>query len=219
MAYERFFMPFVNETKGYEFKGRTPAGRCVLESRKGMGKLSVLVQDLKPEVNYGVYLVFAEERRHVGFAMGKFAVNANGKGEFRKDISQESLHNFALAEVVAVAVLDEKAASTASPLCGYKNEAVSWRHSFKIWEKPAPVVPEPAVIEPEPVKNEPVPIVVESEPPEMVEEPVLAEPPELEPPAPFPPLPTTPPRATRPPGAQNPPEKIQPPLATVPQTE
>lgn len=153
MSYSRFFMPLLQEAKGYEFKGRTPAGRCIVEERGGMGKISLWVQDLKDQTKYGVYLVFADGRQHAGVHMGLLDVNASGKAELKRDIAPGELHMYALDEMVAVAVIATNASGIVSPLCGYKNQQMSWRHSFFVKEKeqerpvletPPPVVTRPA---------------------------------------------------------------------------
>jgi len=131
-------MPLVQEAKGYEFKGRMPAGRCIIEERNNTGKLSIWAQDLKPETKYGVFLVFDQEQHYLGLHMGPFDVNANGKAEFRREISQKDLHNFVLKEVLAVAIIAADDPGVVSPLCGYRSTQVSWRHRFSVWKKEEP---------------------------------------------------------------------------------
>jgi len=125
-------MPLVEEVKGYEFKGRTPAGRCIVEEHGNEGKLSVWVQDLKPQVKYGVFLIFAKEREYIGFPMGSIEVGEKGKGELKCDIAEVS--GFAIKDVTAAAIIATDAAGVVSPLCGYQKEFVTWRFGFKIWE-------------------------------------------------------------------------------------
>ena len=135
MSYSRFFMPLLSEATGYDFKGKTPAGRCIVESRNNAGKLSLWAQDLKPETKYSIYIIFAEGGQFVGFPMGQLNVDGKGKAEFRRDISPGDVHNFMLKEVVSVAVIATNAMGTISPLCGYRDMQVPWRHAFRIWKK------------------------------------------------------------------------------------
>ncbi|MCL2287053.1 MAG: DUF6128 domain-containing protein [Firmicutes bacterium] len=137
MEYSRSFMPLLNEAKGYDFKGLPPTGRCILEERGNTGKLKMWVQDLRPETKYEIYLVFEQERQHIGLCIGQFDVGTKGRAELRRDILPEDLHNFILKEIVAVAVIAADADSIVSPLCGYRNAQVPWRHNFRVWEKDA----------------------------------------------------------------------------------
>jgi len=176
MAYTRLFMTLVSEAKGYEFKGRPPGGRCIVESRNNAAKLSLWVQDLRPEMSYDIYMVFAQERQHIGLSMGKINVDERGKGEFRREITSAELHNFNLAEVVTVAVTTTDASGIVSPLCGYKGAQVSWRHSFRVWEKEeVNVEPPPKVEDTSPVVLEQPPVMeVAAEVPAAIEEPLPA---------------------------------------------
>jgi len=164
MEYSRFFMPLAEEAKGYEFKGRTPAGRCIVEARGSESKLSIWVQDLKPETKYIIYLVFNEKGQHAGINMGQLCIDLKGKGEVRRDISSVNLQKYLIKDVVAVAVVDAAAAGVVSPLCGYKEERVHWRHGFAEYKKETQVeLPaEPPVAAPMP-EPEPVEAVVEVE--------------------------------------------------------
>jgi len=152
-------MPLTEESKGYDFKGRTPTGRCIVEGRGNTGKLSLWIQDLKPQVKYEVYLIFAENRRYVGLSAGLLDVDTKGKAEIRRDIAD--LHTLVLKEFVAVAVIAAGQTGVVSPLCGYRNEQMAWRHGFEVYEagqreevvrqaEPEPSVIEPEIFEPEP---------------------------------------------------------------------
>jgi len=123
-------MPMVSEANGYDFKGRRPAGRGIVEGRNGSYKLTVWAQDLKPQVRYGAYLLFADASRYVGIDMGPLPVDEKGKGEIRKDFGDNDLHGYALTDVAAVVILAKDAGGVVSPLCGYKDAPFSWRHGF-----------------------------------------------------------------------------------------
>jgi len=186
MSYTRFFMPLEKEATGYEFKGRNPSGRCVVESRGTSGKLTVWAQDLKPETRYGIYIIFADEGRYAGVSMGSLSVDTKGKAEARRDIDEQSLNGFQIADALAVAVTAADAPGVVSPLCGYRDRPFSWRSSFyvstgeveKIEPKVVEIpVPEP-MPEPEPIP-EPEPVVTPE--PEPVAPPEPDEAPEPEP--------------------------------------
>ena len=130
MSYIRYFMPMISEATGYGFKGRHPAGRSIVESRSHGYKLTIWAQDLKTETFYNTYLLFADSGRYAGIGMGRLPVDEKGKGELRRDFDEDTLCGFALTEIVAVAVIAKDAAGVVSPLCGYKDSVVSWRHGF-----------------------------------------------------------------------------------------
>jgi len=180
MSYARFFMPLIQEAKGYEFKGRSPAGRCIVEERNNTGKLSMWVQDLKPQTKYGIYLVFAQAQHYFGLHMGPLDVDDKGKAEFRREILPEDLHSFALQEVVTVAVIAPSEPGVVSPLCGYRSAQVSWRHRFSMWKKeeptPVPVAEEPQAVEVKQTFAEAGPVPVTVEAPHIEEAPQTAAP-------------------------------------------
>jgi len=118
------------EANGYGFKGRRPAGRSIVEERGHNGKLTVWAQDLRAETHYGVFMLFKDGERYAGIGMGALPVDEKGKGEVRREFEQDELDGFNLSDIVAVAVLAKDATGTVSPLCGYKDQIVSWRHKF-----------------------------------------------------------------------------------------
>jgi len=146
MAYSRFFMPLLQEASGYEYKGKSPTGRCIVESRNNTGKVTLWAQDLKPEVKYTIFLIFAQSQKHVGFNMGTLNVDSRGKAELRRDITSKDIHTFTLDEVAVIAITAQSKNGIISPLCGYKDTQIPWRHSFSEWKEPtiatkAPEVP------------------------------------------------------------------------------
>ncbi|MCL2373538.1 MAG: hypothetical protein FWC78_09100 [Defluviitaleaceae bacterium] len=130
MSYERIFLALGCETRGYEFKGRAPMGRCIVECRGEAGKVSLLVQNLKPEVMYNLCLVFEAGSRFAGVHLCWLHVDDRGKGEVKLDVSGHALHGFNLADIAAVAVVTAGQQGVASPLCGYRAEAFAWRGNF-----------------------------------------------------------------------------------------
>ena len=125
--YIRCFIPLAQDVRGYEFKGRAPAGRAMVEGRNTSGKFTCRVQDLKPLVKYRVYIVFATGGEFGNLDMGLLDVDEKGRGEFRRDLDGENWAN-----VVAVVVLADGVAGHISPLCGYRDVAVPWRQGFVI---------------------------------------------------------------------------------------
>jgi len=120
----------VSEAKGYGFKSRQPAGRSIVEGRGGSYKLTIWAQDLRPETLYRAFLLFGDERRYAGVDMGSLPVDERGKGEVRRDFHKDALGHFSLTDILGVVVVAKDAATVISPLCGYRDKPVAWRHGF-----------------------------------------------------------------------------------------
>ena len=148
MSYARFFMPLTCEAKGYEFKGRIPAGRCIVETRDNTIKLSLWAQDLKHEARYNIYLIFSHSNGYAGVLVGNLLIDTKGKGETRKDISSSQLHGASIVNIVATAVVAQGEPGIVSPLCGYKDTPLLWKSGFYTLDK------EPVVIKQEPIKKD-----------------------------------------------------------------
>jgi len=213
MEYNRIFVALSADAAGYEFKGRKPAGRCLLETQNDTYKVLVNAQDLKPMVRYGVYLIFSEPSRYVGVQVGTLTVDDRGKGELRREVTKTQLHGFTPKDVVTVAVITTKGNHLESPLCGYPGQTVAWRKTFfDITSKPRPTPTEaeskknhapPADEPPPPIEPTPlsiIPPVIETQPatpqenePQLTPSPITDTPPVMEAPPPSPPEPTIPP--------------------------
>ena len=135
--YIRFFMPLINETKGYEHKKKAPTGRCLLESRHGVGKMIVLVYDLKPEVMYRVMLIFKDGTTYAGLPLATLAVHPEGKAELRHIFNASDIEGYgvSLEECLAVAIVAIGGNDTAAPLTGYRDAVIPWRSGFKKLKK------------------------------------------------------------------------------------
>jgi len=120
----------ISEAKGYGYKNRQPAGRSLVEGRNDKSKLTIWAQDLKPETLYGVFLLFADDKRYAGVSLGSLPIDERGKGEIRKEFGGDILGDFALQDVLAVVVIAKDIHGVAGALCGYRDSPVSWRHGF-----------------------------------------------------------------------------------------
>jgi len=182
MAYSRFFMPLLQEASGYEYKGKSSTGRCIVESRNNMGKVTLWAQDLKPEIKYTIFLIFAQNQKHIGFNIGTLNVDSRGKAEFRRDITSADIHTFTLDEVAIIAVTVQSKNGIISPLCGYKDMQIPWRHSFSEWKESTIVTKTnelhtlkeetPSNIQPPAALQTPAP------PPPLATKPVILQPPQ-----------------------------------------
>ena len=128
MAYSRFFMPLLHAAKGYDFGGKPPTGRAVLEMRDNTCKLSVMVQQLLPYTRCRVVLVFANAAKYVGLEMGSITTDSRGKAEER--IATENIHTFDICTAVGVAIMHNET----HVLCGFTGAEVSWQNSLAMWQ-------------------------------------------------------------------------------------
>ena len=136
MSYIRYFMPMISEAKNYGYKNRQPAGRSLVEGRNQNYKLTIWAQDLKPQTLYSVFLLFPDDKRYAGVLLSSLPVDDRGKGEIRKEFDNTVLGKFALEDLIAVAVIAKDNHGVSSPLCGYKDDPISWRHGFYEYELP-----------------------------------------------------------------------------------
>jgi len=120
----------ISEAKGFGYKNRHPAGRSLVEGRNNDYKLTIWAQDLKPQTLYSVFLLFSADKRYAGVPMGRLIIDEKGKGEIRKEFDDTALGEFSLPDFVAVAIITRDSHGVSSPLCGYKDSPVSWRHGF-----------------------------------------------------------------------------------------
>ncbi|MCL2189300.1 MAG: hypothetical protein FWC16_13430 [Defluviitaleaceae bacterium] len=139
MEYIRYHMPLYNESAGYDFKGRKPTGRCLLEEKNGTAKLSVWGQDLRPQIYYTLYVIFPENGKFAGVQVTNCAADEKGKIELRREIERTALLGFSVKNAVAVALIHKENGRNNAPLCGYREEKINWLANFyeKIAEKPA----------------------------------------------------------------------------------
>ncbi|MDR3240510.1 MAG: hypothetical protein LBT44_10585 [Clostridiales bacterium] len=197
MEYHRYFVSLQSETNGFEYKGREPAGRCVLESRGNKGKISLWVQDLKPEVLYKIALVFMEKEKSVGVPMGTLHVDERGKGEFKGEFRTVLMTNEqGLETFTAVALLAPRNQELICPIVGYKEAPVLWKSHFSLLE----TSPSLEAAQPHTASEQAPP---EQAPPEQA-------PTEQAPPAPESPPEQTPPVPESPPAPESPPEQALP---------
>ena len=139
MSYIRNLIPLESEAKGFGYKNRQPAGRSLVEGRDHNYKLTVWAQDLKPQTLYSVFILFSADKRYAGIPMGRLIIDEKGKGEIRKEFDDAALGEFDLTDFVAIAVITRDNHGVSSPLCGYKDTPVSWRHGFYEYSIPARV--------------------------------------------------------------------------------
>ena len=120
-----------SDSKGFEFSGKAPMGRCILEDRGKSAKLSLWAQDLKTGKPYRIMLILSEMGKFTGAALGSLYVDAKGKGEFKYEFDASTLADGqGISRVCAVAVLAGGVNELISPLVGYKDGPVLWKNHF-----------------------------------------------------------------------------------------
>jgi len=130
MSYTRVDVALGCEMQGFGFKGRSPVGRCVLQTQGTGGKLTVWAQDLRPEQRYTVWLIFANEEGFAGVMLDVLPVDVRGRGEIRREFTGAELYGFDIANVAAIVVIASASNGIKSPLCGYPAGRVAWRENF-----------------------------------------------------------------------------------------
>jgi len=132
MNYHRYFIPLTPDSKGFEWGGKEPLGRCILEDRGKTGKLSLWVQDLKAETPYKIILILSDAGKYTGVTLGSLFVDGKGKAEFKTEFDTQNLADGqGLPRVCAVSVLTG-GSELLCPLVGYKDGPVLWKNHFTL---------------------------------------------------------------------------------------
>ncbi|MDR1560359.1 MAG: hypothetical protein LBS84_11830 [Clostridiales bacterium] len=136
MNYHRHFIPLKSDSKGFELSGKEPLGRCLLEDRGDLSRLSLWVQDLKAKAPYKVVLILSDTGKYTGVPLGSLYVDGKGKGEFKTEFDSTGLADGqGLSRLSAVAVLAGGGGDVLCPLVGYKDGPVLWKNHFTIPDK------------------------------------------------------------------------------------
>ena len=153
-SYHRVFYVLKEDSQGYGAQGRAPVGRCVIEARGGVGKVTIYVQDLKPLLQYRCLLIKRGMDKSFGAFLGSIEISNHRSHEIRFDVNPDNLggHGFPIEDfdTVAIAFQSER---MVFPLTGGAANDVRWK---------ANLIMEPEtkteIKEPEPA---PAPVVVQ----------------------------------------------------------
>lgn len=134
MGYKRYFVAMTHDSEGYEYRGKAPAGSCIIEARGNTGKLNLTIQDLKPEAIYKLYIVFKEAGKNIGIPAGSVRVNNRGKGELKWEFDADNTCGTGLGIelFICVAVIVSNKNSLISPLVGYKDQEIQWKSNLQL---------------------------------------------------------------------------------------
>jgi len=133
-VYSRLFITLKADSSGYGFGGRSPSGRCVLEQRGNICKAALTAQDLKPGVGYKVYIIEKSSPQGEaprGVSAGSLDVDAQGRGELRKEFQGAFGGKIAFEDVAVVAVVAAKAAGRDIALVGFENDDNAKSHKWR----------------------------------------------------------------------------------------
>ncbi len=163
--YSRHFIIMRQEAQGYGVEAKEPTGYCKIEVRDGKAKAQTFVQGLKALSEGGVYkacFIGKTSEGMVGIPAGVIRIDGHGRGEAKWEFDPDRIGGLDLAiegvEAVAVLVKNDRSMGKEiiSPLVGYKEKEIAWKHNFEevgvqqdrdIAHKQEPVTVESAAIE------------------------------------------------------------------------
>ncbi len=168
--YNRQFVMLKQDRLGYGYRGKEPSGRVIVETDGDTTKISVFIQDLRPEVAYRVFLVNAGSMKSVGVPLGTLCPDKLGRAELKKTVTTNDVLNSGLRinDFNVFAVIATANSELIVPLAGFRKEAIQWKKNF------APVTSDSPLNTPEKAsKQTPVKEASESKTPktEMPEQP------------------------------------------------
>jgi len=152
MSYKRNFVTLKEKDAGFSLKG-SALGRCIIESKGDKGKISVSVQNLKPEIMYKACLISSNGDGVTGITLGSIPVDKNGKGELKVDVDTQSVNESGIDlssfQIITVMVSDKE--GMLAPLEGYTGKEIAWQRNFKEPKKQdkKEIVTEELIAEPE----------------------------------------------------------------------
>lgn len=132
---KRYFREFIimkENNSDYSIQGKSAVGKCILEIKDDTGKIMFTVSNLKPEVVYRAYIISSGEDRSRGVHIGNIVVNQSGNGTLKYEGDAENILNTGLkvSEINSVSIIIFKSDGMITPLIGYKNEEIPWKHNF-----------------------------------------------------------------------------------------
>lgn len=127
--YYRSFFTLREDNPTYAKAGRSALGKCVIERIGRGGRVSIYVQDLKPQVQYRLYLIRSGEDKSYAAFMGPLEIGAKNRCDARFEFDADDVggHGFPVEEFDVAAVFVEGAGNEhekhafTTPLVGYKN--------------------------------------------------------------------------------------------------
>ena len=144
MQYKRTFITLKQENPNYALMGEA-MGRCIIESRGGQGKVSFLVQNLKPEIIYKAYII--SNIGSYGVMLGNLIIDSKGRGELKKIVNTYDVEEtgMSLGDFEVAVILVSEKEEIISPLVGYVDREIKWKETFKEHKKTKDIAKEKTV--------------------------------------------------------------------------
>jgi len=138
--YDRAFITLKQERGDYSINGKAAMGSSIIESKGHNGKVSMIVQNLKPRVLYRCYLIRVNNGKALGISLGTVPVDARGSGQVRKEVDARDVEGsgFPLEDFNVVALIVPRDKELIVPLAGYRKDDVKWKDSFTEYKPGTP---------------------------------------------------------------------------------
>lgn len=134
--YFRQFITLTQDRPGFSLPGREVAGRIVIESRDGVGKASVYIQNISPQHSYKLVFVAKGGDRNIGVALGHIIIGEKGRYEGKFEFEPNNIGGSGMTcrDIDGAAVLVNNAEDMAAALVGFKGQPFSWRVNLRFGE-------------------------------------------------------------------------------------
>lgn len=131
--YSRNFIPLRQHNSRYAFDFRPALGRCLIEIKNGLGNVNFYAQGIKPDVDYELELINADDNNIKIASLGKFSVDTYGKGEAKMSFNPDEVGKTGeIIENFNVVILVPKNAKSPSPaLVGYIGSEIPWQEKYE----------------------------------------------------------------------------------------
>ena len=130
--YKRNFVTLKQERSDYSLNGKQALGRCIIETKTEKSKLSIYVQDLKPQILYKAYLIAGDTNESLGISVGTINVDAKGKGELKWEFDANDVHSTkkCVEEFNVVSVIAPKKGDVIAVMTGFIKDEIMWKNNF-----------------------------------------------------------------------------------------
>ncbi len=121
-----YFRKFIN----LEMEGRDKQkvfGTATIESRAGVGKINVNVENVRPMIDYIIELVKVTPKKSTGVPIGIITSDNRGHGKLKCEVDGDKI-NVADFDVIILKI--KNTSELITPLVGYYNEKVQWRSNY-----------------------------------------------------------------------------------------